>query len=231
MDAMIVLLFVSLFISLCSYVYVRVVFKEYSKVQASCGMTGAEAAENLLHAKGVMNVGIQQVAGKLNDYYNPATNIIRLSEEVYDKNSVAAISVAMHEASHAVQCAEGYTPFRVRNAIVKSTNIASTISYWLVLAGLLFSSKNAGSVLGDGLLTAGIFFFLAVIFFQLVTLPVEFNASRKALQYMDESSVLTDEERAGAGKVLRAAALTYVAALTVSLLHLLRLVMIRGRRR
>lgn len=231
MDPMLVLLLVSLFISLCSYVYVRVVFKKYSKVQASCGMTGAEAAENLLQAKGVMNVGIQQVSGTLKDYYNPATNIIRLSDEVYDENSVAAISVAMHEAGHAVQCSEGYAPFRLRNAIVKSTNIASTISYWLVLAGIIFTSKNGNAALGNGLLTAGIVFFLAVIFFQLVTLPVEFNASSKALHYMEESEVLTDEERVGAKKVLRAAALTYVAALTVSLLHLLRLLAIRGRRR
>ena len=220
----------SLLISLAAQIHVKSSFRKYSQVRNERGMTGAEAARQLLLDHGITNVGIQQVAGSLTDHYDPRTNIIRLSEDVYNSDSVAAVGVAMHEAGHALQYAEGYFPIRVRNAIVKSTNICSTGSYLLVLIGILVSGRY-GNALGYNLITLGIVFFLAVLFFQLVTLPVEFNASGRAVRSLRETGILNAEEQAGVRKVLTAAALTYVAAVAVSLIHLLRLLAIRGRRR
>ncbi|MBR6716906.1 MAG: zinc metallopeptidase [Oscillospiraceae bacterium] len=224
------LVILSLLISLAAQIHVKSSFRKYSQVRNERGMTGAEAARQLLLDHGITNVGIQQVAGSLTDHYDPRTNIIRLSEDVYNSDSVAAVGVAMHEAGHALQYAEGYFPIRVRNAIVKSTNICSTGSYLLVLIGILVSGRY-GNALGYNLITLGIVFFLAVLFFQLVTLPVEFNASGRAVRSLRETGILNAEEQAGVRKVLTAAALTYVAAVAVSLIHLLRLLAIRGRRR
>ena len=224
------LVILSLLISLAAQIHVKSSFRKYSQVRNERGMTGAEAARQLLLDHGITNVGIQQVAGSLTDHYDPRTNIIRLSEDVYNSDSVAAVGVAMHEAGHALQYAEGYFPIRVRNAIVKSTNICSTGSYLLVLIGILVSGRY-GNALGYNLITLGIIFFLAVLFFQLVTLPVEFNASGRAVRSLRETGILNAEEQAGVRKVLTAAALTYVAAVAVSLIHLLRLLAIRGRRR
>lgn len=217
------LVILSLLISLAAQIHVKSSFRKYSQVRNERGMTGAEAARQLLLDHGITNVGIQQVAGSLTDHYDPRTNIIRLSEDVYNSDSVAAVGVAMHEAGHALQYAEGYFPIRVRNAIVKSTNICSTGSYILVLLGMLFAFEP--------LLDIGIALFCVVLFFQLVTLPVEFNASGRAVRSLRETGILNAEEQAGVRKVLTAAALTYVAAVAVSLIHLLRLLAIRGRRR
>lgn len=224
------LVILSLLISLAAQIHVKSSFRKYSQVRNERGMTGAEAARQLLLDHGITNVGIQQIAGSLTDHYDPRTNIIRLSEDVYNSDSVAAVGVAMHEAGHALQYAEGYFPIRVRNAIVKSTNICSTGSYLLVLIGILVSGRY-GNALGYNLITLGIVFFLVVLFFQLVTLPVEFNASGRAVRSLRETGILNAEEQAGVRKVLTAAALTYVAAVAVSLIHLLRLLAIRGRRR
>ena len=224
------LVILSLLISLAAQIHVKSSFRKYSQVRNERGMTGAEAARQLLLDHGITDVGIQQVAGSLTDHYDPRTNIIRLSEDVYNSDSVAAVGVAMHEAGHALQYAEGYFPIRVRNAIVKSTNICSTGSYLLVLIGILVSGRY-GNALGYNLITLGIIFFLVVLFFQLVTLPVEFNASGRAVRSLRETGILNAEEQAGVRKVLTAAALTYVAAVAVSLIHLLRLLAIRGRRR
>lgn len=224
------LVILSLLISLAAQIHVKSSFRKYSQVRNERGMTGAEAARQLLLDHGITNVGIQQIAGSLTDHYDPRTNIIRLSEDVYNSDSVAAVGVAMHEAGHALQYAEGYFPIRVRNAIVKSTNICSTGSYLLVLIGILVSGRY-GNALGYNLITLGIIFFLVVLFFQLVTLPVEFNASGRAVRSLQETGILNAEEQAGVRKVLTAAALTYVAAVAVSLIHLLRLLAIRGRRR
>lgn len=224
------LVILSLLISLAAQIHVKSSFRKYSQVRNERGMTGAEAARQLLLDHGITDVGIQQIAGSLTDHYDPRTNIIRLSEDVYNSDSVAAVGVAMHEAGHALQYAEGYFPIRVRNAIVKSTNICSTGSYLLVLIGILVSGRY-GNALGYNLITLGIVFFLAVLFFQLVTLPVEFNASGRAVRSLRETGILNTEEQAGVRKVLTAAALTYVAAVAVSLIHLLRLLAIRGRRR
>lgn len=218
-----ILLIISFVISLAAEIYVKTAFKKYSKVRNSRGITGAEAARQFLLENQVTDVRIEPVAGQLTDHYDHSDKVIRLSEPVYGSDSVAAVGVAMHEAGHAVQYAKGYAPVILRNAIVKSTNISSWISYVLVLLGIFFSSYK--------LLTLGIIFFIAVIFFQIVTLPVEFNASGRALRELSSTSLLEADEQRGARKVLTAAALTYVAAVAVSLLQLMRLLLIRGRRR
>ena len=217
------LVILSLIISVAASVNVKASFKKWSRVRNSRGLTGAEAARQMLAQHGISNVAIEPVPGSLTDHYDPTSQTIRLSQDVYNSDSVAAVGVAMHEAGHAVQYAQDYAPVKFRHAIVKSTNISSMVSYLLVVLGVIFSSYN--------LLTLGIVFFLAVVFFQLVTLPVEFNASIRAVRTLEDSMLLEADERKGAAAVLRAAALTYVAALVTSLLQLLRLLLIRGRRR
>lgn len=217
------LVLLSLIISVAASLNVKSTFKKYSQIRNSRGLTGAEAARQLLLEHGITDVQIAPIAGSLTDHYDPTTNTINLSQDVYASDSVAAVGVAMHEAGHAVQYAQNYAPVKIRHAIVKSTNVSSLASYLLVVLGVIFSSYN--------LLTLGIVFFLVVVFFQLVTLPVEFNASRRAIATLQNTMLLSEDERSGAAKVLRAAAMTYVAALASSLLTLLRLLLIRGRRR
>lgn len=226
---MYILLILSFVITLAAQIHVQASFRKYSKVRNSRGITGAEAARQLLLEHGITDVKIEPTPGNLTDHYDPRDNVIRLSQDVYDKDSVAAVGVAMHEAGHAVQYAQNYAPVKLRNAIVKSTNISSTVSYLLIMAGIIFGGGNGR--LGYTLITLGIIFFLAVIFFQLVTLPVEFNASGRAVRALRNSTLLDAEEQKGVRKVLTAAALTYVAAVAVSLLQLVRLLAIRGRRR
>lgn len=226
---MYIFVILSLIITVAAQIHVHASYSRYSKVRNERGITGAEAARQLLLDHGITNVGIEQIPGKLTDYYDPTRNVICLSEGVYDQDSVAAVGIAMHEAGHAVQYAQNYAPAKLRNAIVKSTNISSTVSYLLVVAGILLGG-GSGRV-GYSLITLGIYFFLAVIFFQLVTLPVEFNASGRAVRSLRDSTMLNSDEQKGVRKVLSAAALTYVAAVAVSLLQLLRLLAIRGRRR
>ncbi len=226
---MYIFVILSLIITVAAQIHVHASYSRYSKVRNERGITGAEAARQLLLDHGITNVGIEQIPGKLTDYYDPTRNVICLSEGVYDQDSVAAVGIAMHEAGHAVQYAQNYAPAKLRNAIVKSTNISSTVSYLLVVAGILLGG-GSGRV-GYSLITLGIYFFLAVIFFQLVTLPVEFNASGRAVRSLRDSTMLNSDEQKRVRKVLSAAALTYVAAVAVSLLQLLRLLAIRGRRR
>lgn len=226
---MYILLILSFAITLAAQIHVQASFKKYSRVRNARGITGAEAARQLLLEHGITDVQIEPIPGSLTDHYDPTSNVIRLSQDVYDKDSVAAVGVAMHEAGHAVQYAQNYAPVKLRNAIVKSTNISSMISYLLIVAGIIFGGGRGR--LGYTLITLGIIFFLAVIFFQLVTLPVEFNASGRAVRALQSSTLLSAEEQQGVRKVLTAAALTYVAAVAVSLLQLLRLLAIRGRRR
>lgn len=220
---MIFLLLISMLISIAASVRVQTTFAKYKSVDAGCRMTGAEAAAHLLQANGVTNVSIESCRGHLTDHYDPSANVIRLSESVYHNTGIAAIGVAMHEAGHAVQYAQDYAPVRLRSAIVGVTNFASNASYLMVLLGFFFGWTP--------LLDLGIILFCAVVFFQLVTLPVEFNASSRAMENMEQSMLFNEDELRGARKVLRAAAMTYVAAVAVSLLQLLRLLMIRGRRR
>ncbi len=224
---LLILLILAIAIPLIASVNVKSTFRKYSKVRSERGMTGAEAARQLLLDNGITDVAIEQISGNLTDHYDPRCNTIRLSQSVYGSDSVAAVGVAMHEAGHALQYAQNYAPVRLRNAIVKSTNICSRGSSLLIMLGILFSAKG----LGGTLLDIGIILFCAVIFFQLVTLPVEFNASGRAVRSLEQGGILSAEEQTGVKKVLTAAALTYVAAVASSILTLMRLLLIRGRRR
>ena len=203
-------------------------FNKYSKQYSSRGITGAQAAERVLRANGVIGVRIEQVAGNLTDHYDPKTNVIRLSDNVYASTSTAAIGVACHEAGHAVQYAQNYGPIKLRAAIIPVTNIGSKLAMPLILIGLLLSFLGMVSFV---FVYLGIACFGLSLVFQLVTLPVEYNASRRAMQTIESSEILTAEEQKGAKKTLSAAALTYVAATAVSLAQLLRLLLIFGGNR
>lgn len=200
-------------------------FKKYSKVLSSRHLTGAQAAQRVLSAGGAYGVRIERIHGNLTDHYDPRDNVIRLSDDVYDSTSVAAIGVACHEAGHAVQYAQNYVPIKIRAAIIPITNIGSKLAMPLILLGLLFSF---GEHISYGFVYAGIACFGLSVLFQLITLPVEFNASRRAMQAIANGDLLTTDEQKGARKTLTAAALTYVAALAVALAQLLRLLVIFG---
>jgi Zn-dependent membrane protease YugP len=195
-------------------------FKKYSKQLSSRRLTGAEAAQRVLSANGVRGVRIDRVSGNLTDHFDPRTNVIRLSDSVYSSTSTAAIGVACHEAGHAVQHAKGYFPIKVRMAIIPMTKFGSALAMPIFFIGLLLAAP--------ALLSFGILLYAAVAFFQLVTLPVEFNASARALEAIKTSGMFDKEEHKAAKKVLTAAAMTYVAALASSLLTLLRLVILAG---
>lgn len=199
-------------------------FKKYSKLNGARRLTGAQAAEMLLRSRGVYDVKIERVGGNLTDHYDPKTNVIRLSDGVYSSTSVAAVGIACHEAGHALQYAEKYAPIKFRMALVPVCNIASNLAIPLIILGLALSFFELSYI--------GIAAFALSTVFQLVTLPVEFNASRRAMNIIEEQNMLYGDEAKGARKVLSAAAMTYVAALAVSLANLLRFVlMVGGRRR
>ena len=203
-------------------------FKRYAKEHSFRRITGAQAAQRVLSANGVSGVRIERVSGNLTDHFDPKTNVIRLSDNVHDSTSVAAIGVACHEAGHAVQYAHHYAPIKLRAAIIPITNIGSRLAMPLILLGLLLSF---GETVSYGFVYAGIACFGLSLVFQLVTLPVEFNASRRAMDAIESAELLTEEEQRGARKTLTAAAMTYVAATAVALAQLLRLLVIFGRRR
>ena len=204
-------------------------FKKYSKVLSYRRLSGAQAAQRVLSANGVQGVRIERVGGHLSDHYDPRTNVIRLSDSVYDSTSVAAIGVACHEAGHAVQYAQHYAPIKLRAAIIPVTNIGSKLAMPLILLGLLLSF---GETVSYGFVYAGIACFGLSLVFQLVTLPVEFNASHRAMTAISEGGLLSEEEQKGARRTLTAAAMTYVAATAVALAQHLRLsVLFGGRRR
>ena len=217
-----------LLLSLWASANVNSTFKKYAQQFSIRRLTGAEAAQRVLAANGVRGVRIDRVSGNLTDHFDPKTNVIRLSDSVYNSTSTAAIGVACHEAGHAVQYAQNYGPIKLRAAIIPITNFGSKIAMPLILIGILLSA------LGDISYTfvyLGIAAFSLSLVFQLITLPVEFNASRRAMQAIEQANILTEEEQRGARKTLTAAAMTYVAATTVSLAQLLRLILIFGGRR
>ena len=203
-------------------------FKRYSKQISRRNITGADAAMRVLRANGVYNVKIERVSGNLTDHFDPKTNVIRLSDSVHDSTSTAAIGVACHEAGHAVQYAQNYAPIKLRAAIIPITNIGSRLAMPLILIGILFNTLGSFSYT---IIYLGIACFSLSLVFQLITLPVEFNASRRAISTIDDAGLLTEEEQIGAKKTLRAAAMTYVAAVAVSLAQLLRLILLFGGRR
>ncbi len=223
-----VLVLPCIILSLIASSNVNRTFQRYSNQLSSRRISGADAARRVLSANGVTGVEIQRVGGNLTDHYDPKANVIRLSDAVYDSTSTAAIGVACHEAGHAVQYAHRYAPIHLRAAIVPITNIGSKLAMPLILLGLVLTYLEQFSYT---LVYLGIACFGLSVVFQLVTLPVEFNASRRAMTAIRESNILTEEEQHGARKTLTAAAMTYVAATAVALSQLLRLLMIFGRRR
>ena len=224
----IVLVLPCVIFALIASAMVKSTFNRYSRQMSVRRITGAEAARQVLLGNGVTDVRIERVSGDLTDHYDPKANVIRLSDSVYDSTSTAAIGVACHEAGHAAQYAHKYAPIHLRAAIIPVTNIGSMLAMPLILIGLLFVSESATST---GFVYAGIACFGLSALFQLITLPVEFNASRRAMAAIREGNILTEEEQRGARRTLTAAAMTYVAALAVSLAQLLRLILIFGGRR
>lgn len=198
-------------------------YRKYSKVNSRRGMTGADAAYKLLMLNGITDVKIKRISGSLTDHYNPQTKEICLSEGVFNSRSVAAIGIACHEAGHACQHAFGYAPLKLRNAVIPVTKIGSSLGIPLALLGMIIYS--------DTLIYVGLILYAAVAVFQLITLPVEFNASKRALQTIESNAFLEGEEYTGAKRVLTAAAMTYVAALVSALATLLRLFLVSNRRR
>lgn len=203
-------------------------FKRYSQQISARHITGQEAAQRVLLANGISNVRIERVSGKLTDHYDPKTNVIRLSDAVYNSTSTAAIGVACHEAGHAAQYAHDYFPIKIRAAIIPLTNFGSKLAMPLILLGIVFSTFGSFSYT---LVYIGIACFAFSLIFQLVTLPVEFNASRRAMRAIEDAQILTEQEQYGARKTLTAAAMTYVAAVAVSAAQLLRLIILFGGRR
>ncbi|MCI2113273.1 zinc metallopeptidase [Ruminococcus sp.] len=213
-------------ITLICQIKVQSTFSKYSKIRNSRNITGAQAAEYVLRQNGVTGVRIEHVAGSMTDHFDPRTNVIRLSDTVYNSNSVAAVGVACHEAGHAVQHAEGYLPNKIRGIILPLAKVGSQLSWILILLGLIFTAK-----VGFVLLYIGIVLFSLSVLFTIATLPVEFNASKRALECIRESDLLYGDEYTGAKRTLQAAAMTYVASALTAIMQLLRLIIIaRGRR-
>ncbi len=222
-DSTYILVLFAFLLTLFASFGVNSTFKKYSKTLNARGLTGAEAARRILSANGLSNVSVQRVSGNLTDHFDPRTNIVNLSDATYDSVSVAAIGVAAHECGHAIQHAVGYVPIKVRNSIVPVVNIGNTLSMPLFILGLFLGNYNLALV--------GALLFGFVLIFQVATLPVEFNASRRAISILDTTDMLGTDELKGAKKVLRAAAMTYVAAVAATALQLLRLLLIINRRR
>ena len=225
----IVLVLPAVLFSLFASLSVRSTFHRYSKIPTRCRLSGHDAARTVLDANGLHHVRIERVEGELTDHYDPRANVIRLSRAVYDNTSCAAIGVAAHEAGHAIQHAQNYLPIRIRSAIIPITTIGSRLAIPLILVGILLEVLAPGMIV---IAYAGVIAFSLCVLFQLVTLPTEFNASRRAIRAIAEQTPLDSEEISGSKKVLRAAAMTYVAALAVSVMQLLRLLLlVSGSRR
>ncbi len=216
----VVLVLPAIILALVVQIKMSATYSKYSKVYSRSGVTAEEAARRILNANGLYDVTIERVSGNLTDHYDPRTNTVRLSDSVYGSNSLAAVGVAAHEVGHAIQHARDYFPMKVRSAIIPATNFGAGISPLILIIGVIFMS--------DPLIIAGIALYSLTAVFQLVTLPVEFNASRRALETLDNYGILERDELPQVRKVLGAAAMTYVASLLVSLMYILRLVMIFG---
>ena len=223
-DPMYILIIISCVIALIAQVKVKRTYNRYAKVASSKGMTGAMVAEQLLRSQGIYDVSVQRISGSLTDNYNPRYKTLNLSDSVYNSTSVAAIGVAAHETGHAIQHAQGYGPLSFRTALFPFANIGSRLSWIFIIAGLIFGSTNV-------LVDIGILMFSLAVLFQLVTLPVEFNASSRALKLLESEGYLYGDENRQARKVLTAAAMTYVAAAATAILQLLRLIYLFGGRR
>ncbi|GFI37070.1 zinc metallopeptidase [Lachnospiraceae bacterium 50-23] len=225
-DPTYILVLAGVAVSMIASAKMRSTFNRYSTVRSRSGMTGRDTAERLLHSQGIYDVRVEHVSGSLTDHYDPRNKVLRLSDVTYNSASVAAIGVAAHECGHAVQHAKGYAPLSIRSALVPVVNFGSAVSWPLILAGLLINSRSAVMLLNLGILA----FSLSVLF-QIVTLPVEFNASNRALRILGDTGMLYPDEVRDTRKVLTAAALTYVAGAAAAILQLLRLLLISNSRR
>ncbi len=204
---------------------VKGTFNKYSQLRSMSGMNGAQVAQRVLQAAGIYDVQVRHVSGSLTDHYDPRTKTVNLSDPVYNATSVAALGVAAHECGHAIQHAKSYAPLSIRSALVPIANFGSMLAWPVILIGLLFNTRSSGLIIDIGILL-----FSAAVLFQLVTLPVEFNASARALRILGEQGILSDSELPYTKKVLKAAALTYVASAAAAILQLLRLVLLFGGR-
>ena len=224
----IVLVIPAMILALYAQNKVNSTFKKYSRVASRSGMTGAQAARRLMELNGIYDVSIERVSGNLTDHYDPSKKVLRLSDSVYSDTSVAAIGVAAHETGHAIQHARGYVPLTLRTVMVPLANLGSTLSMPLIFLGILFSFSSR---MGNSMINLGILLFGLSVVFTIITLPVEFNASRRAVACLGDSGILYDDEIGGVKKVLSAAAMTYVASKAVALANFLRLIIIFGGRR
>lgn len=224
-DPTYILVIIGAVICLLASARVKTTFNKYNRVRSMSGMTGAQAAEKILHAAGIYDVTVQHISGDLTDHYDPRNKVLSLSDSTYGSSSVAAVGVAAHECGHAIQHQKSYAPLNIRSAIVPVANFGSAVAWPLILVGLFFTSST-----GSFLINLGILCFSFAVLFQLVTLPVEFNASNRAVRILGETGILGEEELRGTRKVLGAAALTYVAGAASAILQLLRLILLFGGR-
>lgn len=225
-DPTYILVLIGVVLCLLASARVKSTFRKYSGFRNSRNMTGAEAAERILRGAGIYDVQIARVSGDLTDHYDPKAKVLRLSDSTYSQTSVAAVGVAAHECGHAIQHARGYAPLRWRAALVPVANFGSTIAWPLIVLGLLFNSNSSSLLIHLGILA-----FSAAVLFQLVTLPVEFNASSRAIRIIADTGLMQGDEIKAAKKVLSAAAMTYVASAASSILQLLRILLLTGGRR
>lgn len=220
-DPTYVLVLIGAVISMIASGFMNSTFNKYSHVGNRRGMTAQEAAQYILHSAGIYDVRIERIRGNLTDHYSPTEKVLRLSDSVYGSTSIAAVGVAAHECGHAVQHKVGYFPLKLRSISVPAASIGSRLSWPIIILGLILGSY--------GLAQVGVWLFVAVVFFQLITLPVEINASRRAMKVLEQNRILVDNELSATGKVLTAAAMTYVAALFSVILQLLRLIILTNR--
>lgn len=225
-DPTYIFVLIGLLICLAASAKMRSTFSKYSRVRNHWGMTGREAAEQVLHRAGIYDVRVEHISGNLTDHYDPRSKVLRLSDATYNSTSVAAVGVAAHECGHAVQHATGYVPLKLRSSLVPAANFGSSIAWPLILIGLLINGQSSALFLNLGILA----FSLAVLF-QIVTLPVEFNASSRALHLLSGNGMLYEDEVRSVRKVLTAAALTYVAGAASAILQLLRIIVLSNSRR
>ncbi len=221
------------FVLLAFYAQIKVkgTFNKYSEIANKKGFTGADVARQLLSMQGINDVAVEHIPGMLSDHYDPRKKVLRLSDSVYSSNSIAAISVAAHETGHAVQHHTGYTALNIRNSIFPIASLGSNLAMPLIIIGFLLGSRGASDSFGMAMVNFGIILFAGVVLFQLITLPVEFNASNRAIAMLQSNNMLTQDEIGPAKKVLSAAAMTYVAAAAVALVHLLRFILMANSRR
>lgn len=224
LDPTYIMVLIGAVLSMIASARVNSTFNKYAKERSRSGMTGAQTAEAILRTKGIYDVRVEHIRGNLTDHYDPSKKVVRLSDSVYNSTSVAAIGVAAHECGHVMQHHEGYAPLNIRTALVPAANIGSKLGIPVIILGLILGSNPL-------LINIGIWVFSLAVLFQIATLPVEFNASKRALVCIEQYGIVTSDERKKSAKVLKAAAYTYVAAAASSILQLLRLVMLFGNRR